>query len=227
MASYDNDKLAGTGYAQPASANSLDAKRRAALDEVDNAKFSRFHVKACAVAGVGFFTDAYDSESRRAKVAKLVLTTALPVFSISIAATMIGYVYHAGGKNTANQDLGIKVAHSIGTFFGQLLFGWLADVVGRKRMYGVELMIIIIGTLVSGAMTSGGRFAHVALTSGSSRLGPVCCHLGLRCPHHVAFHHGSGHRRRLPPVRRHHLRVRRQAHSWSHDDRRVRVAGLG
>jgi PHS family inorganic phosphate transporter-like MFS transporter len=72
---------------------------------------------------------------------------------------MIGVVYHAGGtgKNTANQDLGIKVAHSVGTFFGQLLFGWLADVVGRKRMYGLELIIIIIGTLVSGASEAGVR----------------------------------------------------------------------
>jgi len=72
--------------------------------------------------GVGFFTDAYD------------------IFSIAIAATMIGYVYHAGGSSTDNQDLGIKVAHSIGTFFGQLLFGFLADHVGRKRMYGIELV---------------------------------------------------------------------------------------
>jgi len=34
----------------------LNAKRRAALAEVDNAKFGWFHVKACCVAGVGFFT---------------------------------------------------------------------------------------------------------------------------------------------------------------------------
>ncbi|KAL0252688.1 phosphate:H+ symporter [Cryptococcus tetragattii IND107] len=104
-------------------------RRRAALAEIDEARFSWFHAKACVVAGVGFFTDAYD------------------IFSISIAATMIGYVYHNGGSNTSNQDLGIKVAHSIGTFFGQLAFGYLADHIGRKRMYGVELMIIIVGTL--------------------------------------------------------------------------------
>jgi PHS family inorganic phosphate transporter-like MFS transporter len=60
---------------------------------------------------------------------------------------MIGYVYHNGGANTANQDLGIKVAHSIGTFFGQLGFGFLADHLGRKKMYGIELMVIMIGTL--------------------------------------------------------------------------------
>ncbi|ODO07307.1 phosphate:H+ symporter [Cryptococcus wingfieldii CBS 7118] len=108
---------------------SAQERRRAALAEIDEAKFSWFHAKACIVAGVGFFTDAYD------------------IFSISIAATMIGYVYHNGGSSTTNQDLGVKVAHSIGTFFGQLLFGFLADHLGRKKMYGIELVIIIIGTL--------------------------------------------------------------------------------
>ena len=56
------------------------------------------------------------------------------IFAINIASTMLGYVY---GKNQAlstNQDLGVKVATPVGTLIGQLLFGWLADVVGRKRM---------------------------------------------------------------------------------------------
>jgi PHS family inorganic phosphate transporter-like MFS transporter len=35
-------------------------RRKAALAEIDEAKFSWFHAKACIVAGVGFFTDAYD-----------------------------------------------------------------------------------------------------------------------------------------------------------------------
>ena len=68
------------------------------------------------VAGVGFFTDAYD------------------IFAINIASTMLGYVYGKGQKLSVNQDLGVKVATPIGNLIGQLLFGWLADVVGRKRM---------------------------------------------------------------------------------------------
>jgi len=109
----------------------LDERRRAALAEVDNAKFGWFHIKVCLVAGVGFFTDAYD------------------IFAINIASTMLGYVYRSAQKSalSANQDLGIKIATPVGTLVGQLIFGWLADVVGRKKMYGIELMIIIVGTL--------------------------------------------------------------------------------
>ncbi|KAJ7170579.1 inorganic phosphate transporter [Mycena crocata] len=117
----------------------LDERRRAALAEVDNAKFSWFHVKVCLVAGVGFFTDAYD------------------IFAINIASTMLGYVYGHNQKLNPNQDLGIKVATPVGTLVGQLLFGWLADIVGRKKMYGVELMIIIVATFAQAL--SGGAHA--------------------------------------------------------------------
>ena len=67
---------------------------------------------------------------------------------------------------TPNQDLGIKVATPAGTVFGQLIFGWLADVFGRKRMCestasilvrcpyllyalhedGIEMMLIIVAS---------------------------------------------------------------------------------
>jgi len=59
---------------------------------------------------------------------------------------MLGYVYGPGQALTANQSLGVKVATPVGTLVGQLLFGWLADVVGRKKMYGLELMIIVVST---------------------------------------------------------------------------------
>lgn len=103
-------------------------RRRAALAEVDNAPFGWYHVKTCLIAGVGFFTDAYD------------------IFAINMCASMIGLIYSKGGALTANQELGLKVATPVGTLVGQLLFGWLADVVGRKKMYGVELMLIIVAT---------------------------------------------------------------------------------
>lgn len=62
---------------------------------------------------------------------------------------MIGFVYFSANNNKTpyNVDTAIKVSCSVGTVVGQLAFGYLADRVGRKRMYGVELIIIIVGTV--------------------------------------------------------------------------------
>lgn len=65
---------------------------------------------------------------------------------------MLGVVYwqdyaKSPGHIPQNADTAIKVATSAGTVVGQVGFGWLADMVGRKRMYGLELILIIFATL--------------------------------------------------------------------------------
>ncbi|CAO3656509.1 unnamed protein product [Mucor hiemalis] len=121
----------GDGYNNTDTVLTAKERRRLALEEIDNAKFGWFHIRACIVSGIGFFTDAYD------------------IFAINLVSTMIGYVYwkDQGNKTPHDVDTAIKVSCSVGTVVGQLLFGYLADHVGRKRMYGVELMIIIVGTV--------------------------------------------------------------------------------
>ena len=57
---------------------------------------------------------------------------------------MLGYVYGHNHNLNANQSLGVKVATPIGNLVGQLLFGWLADVVGRKRMCMSSLLLILL-----------------------------------------------------------------------------------
>ncbi|KAI9808006.1 MAG: Inorganic phosphate transporter pho84 [Phylliscum demangeonii] len=108
-------------------------RRRLALAEIDKAPFGWYHVRAVVVAGVGFFTDAYD------------------IFAINLVSAMLGIVFWGDpkhkGKIPDNSDTAIKVATSGGTVIGQLGFGALADIVGRKRMYGLELILIIFATL--------------------------------------------------------------------------------
>lgn len=89
---------------------------------------------------------------------------------------MLGLVYWNDGKIPESADTGIKVATSSGTVIGQLLFGWLADVLGRKKMYGFELMIIIGATLAQ------------ALSSNSYSMGIV----GILCFWRVVMGIGIG-----------------------------------
>src|ERR1700712_4249328 len=71
-------------------------RRRLALAEIDKAPFGWYHIRACVVAGVGFFTDSYD------------------IFVVSLLTTMMGIVYfpHNKGALHTPQDTAIKAATS-------------------------------------------------------------------------------------------------------------------
>lgn len=74
---------------------------------------------------------------------------------------MLGIVYYPGkGSLPTSSDNAIKLSTSAGTVIGQLVFGYLADHVGRKRMYGLELIIIIFATLGQ-ALSSGSPSVNI------------------------------------------------------------------
>ncbi|KAF2175639.1 phosphate permease [Zopfia rhizophila CBS 207.26] len=109
-------------------------RRRLALAEIDKAPFGWYHIRAIVVAGIGFFTDAYD------------------LFAVNMVTSMLGVVFwqnaaHSPGKIPSKADTAIKVSTSTGTVIGQVGFGILADIVGRKKMYGLELILIIFATV--------------------------------------------------------------------------------
>ncbi|EDO17777.1 hypothetical protein Kpol_541p20 [Vanderwaltozyma polyspora DSM 70294] len=104
-------------------------RRRLALQKIDEASFGWYHVKAILVAGVGFMTDAYD------------------IFAINLGITMLSYVYWQGNMPSSTQTL-LKVSTSVGTVIGQVGFGIIADIVGRKKIYGLELIIVITATIL-------------------------------------------------------------------------------
>ena len=58
---------------------------------------------------------------------------------------MMGVVFWQNGTDKgsipSSADTAIKAAAFGGIIIGQLGFGWLADVVGRQKMYGLELIV--------------------------------------------------------------------------------------
>ncbi|KAF2690927.1 inorganic phosphate transporter 1-6 /Pi cotransporter [Lentithecium fluviatile CBS 122367] len=122
-------------------------RRRLALAEIDKAPFGWYHVRAVLVAGTGFFTDSYD------------------IFCVSLLTIMLGIVYKHDNKGalTTPQDTAIKLSTSAGTVIGQFGFGALADIVGRKKMYGLELILIIVATLAQSLVGPGPGTSVVGL----------------------------------------------------------------
>ncbi len=96
-------------------------------EALDDAPLSRFHTRAIFVAGMGFFTDAYD------------------LFIIGTATTLIAKQW---GLSSAETGL-INSITLLSAFFGALILGRLSDVLGRKRTYGLEAGLMVVGALAS------------------------------------------------------------------------------
>ncbi|CAF1207793.1 unnamed protein product [Rotaria sordida] len=76
---------------------------------------------------------------------------AYDIFVINLVVPMLGYVYYMdkGNKVPSNIQGIVKGITNVGNLIGQLLFGFLSDSKGRKSVYGIELLIIIVGTIGS------------------------------------------------------------------------------
>lgn len=76
---------------------------------------------------------------------------------------MLGYVYWPSEKAGSVPAIPASVKTAMmcstlaGTMIGQIGFGFAADVLGRRKMYGLELVIIIIGTMLLLMSSSGER----------------------------------------------------------------------
>ncbi|PIA59687.1 hypothetical protein AQUCO_00400523v1 [Aquilegia coerulea] len=110
---------------------------------LDNARTQLYHFKAIVIAGMGFFTDAYD------------------LFCITAVTKLLGRIYYFDPDSEKPGALPTNVNNAVtgvalcGTLAGQLFFGWLGDKLGRKKVYGITLI-----TMVGCALASGLSLGH-------------------------------------------------------------------
>ncbi|OTA92595.1 hypothetical protein M434DRAFT_74359, partial [Hypoxylon sp. CO27-5] len=116
---------------------------RAVQSVIDYPGLDKFQWKVWWVAASGFFTTSYS------------------IFAVNVISPALSYVY----QGCAN-SLVINLTTLIGTMFGMLIFGYLADRYGRKTVYGLELSIVVFATI---GMT----------TASSGHKGSVMCMVGL------------------------------------------------
>ncbi|WCJ38358.1 Inorganic phosphate transporter 1-1 [Euphorbia peplus] len=114
------------------------AKDLQVLNALDVAKTQWYHFTAVIIAGMGFFTDAYD------------------LFCISLVTKLLGRIYYhvegasKPGSLPPNVSAAVNGVAFCGTLSGQLFFGWLGDKMGRKKVYGMTLMLMVICSVASG-----------------------------------------------------------------------------
>lgn len=119
-------------------------RRRLALQKIDETAFGWYHIRAILVAGVGFLTDSYD------------------IFAINLGITMMSYVYWKGDMPASTTTL-LKVSTSVGTVIGQIGFGTMADIVGRKKIYGLELIVMMTATVLQCTLGKSPAVSFVAV----------------------------------------------------------------
>ncbi|CAN8267736.1 unnamed protein product [Cochlearia groenlandica] len=108
------------------------------LKVLDVAKTKWYHITAVIITGMGFFTDSYD------------------LFVISLVTKLLGRIYYhkPGSSSPGSLPDGISAAVSglafAGTLLGQIFFGFLGDKLGRKKVYGLTLLIMTFCSIFSG-----------------------------------------------------------------------------
>lgn len=97
---------------------------------IEELPFTRGHLKVWLTAGMGFFTDAYD------------------LFVIGAIITIFN-AYKLPGFYDPSLEALLASSAIFAAVVGQLTFGRIADVVGRKAIYGIEAAILSSGALLS------------------------------------------------------------------------------
>lgn len=92
---------------------------------MDNKGVSKEHWKIMFISGMGFFTDAYD------------------LFIIGVVMALLKPLWHVGKVEEGLVESTALMASAIGA----LLFGRVADMLGRKRIYGVEVLVLAAGAI--------------------------------------------------------------------------------
>ncbi|CAA7045462.1 unnamed protein product [Microthlaspi erraticum] len=108
------------------------------LKSLDGAKTQWYHFTTIVISGMGFFTDSYD------------------LFVISLVTKLLGRIYYQTPGSSSPGSLPDAITSAVsgvafaGTFLGQIFFGCLGDKLGRKRVYGLTLVIMVLCSICSG-----------------------------------------------------------------------------
>lgn len=110
------------------------------------------------MAASGFFIDGYlvsnTAQPLWSRQWAYGLTARSKLFANNFALPILGYLYWPS-DSTSGHETGINCATLAGTIIGQVVLGILADRKRRKKVYGYELLVVLLGSLAISIASPG------------------------------------------------------------------------
>ena len=113
---------------------------------LDRLPWSRFHLLVVVALGVTWILDGLE---------------------VTIVGALGGVLQDKATLRLTGTEIGsVASAYVIGAVIGALLFGWLTDRIGRKRMFFITLAIYLAGVMLSAFSWNFASFAIFRLITG-------------------------------------------------------------
>ena len=114
---------------------------------LDRLPWSRFHWLVVIALGVAWVLDGLE---------------------VTIVGSLSGALTDRAALNLSASDVGLTAsAYLVGAVGGALLFGWLTDRLGRKRLFSITVAIYVLATLACGASWNLWSFALFRFLTGA------------------------------------------------------------
>jgi len=114
---------------------------------LDALPWTRFHTRAVAALGITWVLDGLE---------------------VTLAGSISGALRASPALGLTDEQVGLSAtAYLLGAVLGALFFGYLADVLGRRRLFFVTLGVYVAGTAASAFATGFGSFALSRFVTGA------------------------------------------------------------
>jgi MFS family permease len=114
---------------------------------LDRLPWGRFHTRVVVALGVTWILDGLE---------------------VTLAGAVAGALKESPALRLSSADIGLAgSAYVLGAVLGALLFGWLADRWGRRRLFFLTLVVYIVATAATGAAWDVWSFALFRFLTGA------------------------------------------------------------
>ena len=114
---------------------------------LDRLPWDRFHWLVCAALGVTWILDGLE---------------------VTLVGSLGGAIQQSPSLRLTETQIGLTgSAYLVGAVFGALLFGWLTDRLGRKRLFTLTVLVYMLATVATGFAWDFWSFALFRLLTGA------------------------------------------------------------